>query len=43
MDAAECAACLRIWSDFKKQREKEMSLLLRELEAHIDAGELEFE
>jgi hypothetical protein len=42
-DAAGCPACERFWSDFKKQREQEMSMLLGELKAHIDAGELQLE
>ncbi|MCK5504311.1 MAG: hypothetical protein KAJ10_04080 [Thermodesulfovibrionia bacterium] len=42
-DAAGCPACQDLWSKFKKQREQEMSMLLKELKAHIDAGELPFE
>lgn len=37
-DAIECESCQEIWKNFKKQREKELSVLLKELKAHIDKG-----
>jgi len=37
-DAAECESCQEIWKNFKEQREKELSVLLKELKAHIDKG-----
>ncbi len=42
-DAAGCLACENLWSKFKKQREEEMSLLLKELKFHIDSGSLSLE
>ena len=42
-DAAECSACQELWSNIKGQREKELSMLLKELKAHIDAGKVSFE
>lgn len=42
-DASECKSCQEIWSKFKEQREKELSMLLREFRAHIDAGKISFE
>ena len=42
-DASECKSCQEIWLKFKEQREKELSMLLKELKAHIDTGELTLE
>lgn len=42
-DASECSSCKEIWSKFKEQREKELSMLLKEFKAHIDAGMVSFE
>ena len=42
-DAAECTACQDWWSKIKEQRKKELSMLLKELKAHIDAGMVSFE
>jgi hypothetical protein len=42
-DAAGCASCQDLWSQFKAQREKELALLLKELKAHIDGGTLSLE
>lgn len=39
-DASECKTCQEMWAKFKKQREKELSMLLKELKAHIAAGKL---
>jgi K+/H+ antiporter YhaU regulatory subunit KhtT len=41
-DASECKSCQEIWSKFKEQREKELSMILKELKAHIDAGKVSF-
>ena len=42
-DAAGCPTCQEIWGKIKEQREKELSMLLKELKAHIDAGKLSLE
>ena len=42
-DAAGCPSCQEIWRKFKDQREKELSVLLKELKAHIQAGKLSLE
>jgi glutamyl-tRNA reductase len=42
-DAAECPACKQLWSRFREQREKELSMLLKELKSHIDAETIPFE
>jgi len=34
-DAAECESCLEIWGKFKEQREKELKMMLKELNAHV--------
>jgi|UniRef100_A0A7C3SJP3 hypothetical protein len=39
-DAAECPECQQMWADFREQREKELSRLLKELKAHVDTGKL---
>ncbi|MBM4295729.1 MAG: hypothetical protein FJ126_12615 [Deltaproteobacteria bacterium] len=39
-DAAECKNCQKMWTKFREQREKELSMLLKELKNHIDAGNL---
>jgi hypothetical protein len=39
-DAAGCPSCQEMWVKFKEQREKELSMLLKELKAHIEAGKL---
>lgn len=39
-DAKKCKQCQRIWKDFREQRERELSMLLRELKAHIDSKAL---
>jgi len=41
-DASECESCQEIWSKIKEQREKELSMMLTELKAHIDAGKVSF-
>jgi hypothetical protein len=42
-DAAECQACKQLWAKFREQREKELSILLKELKSHIDDETLKFE
>lgn len=42
-DASECKSCQEIWSKLKEQREKELSMILKEFKAHIDAGKVSFE
>jgi len=42
-DAGDCKSCQELWPKFKEQREKELSILLKELRAHIDAGSISFE
>ena len=42
-DAAECNSCQELWSKFEEQRKKELSMILKELKAHIDAGKLPLE
>ena len=42
-DAAECPACKQLWAKFREQREKELSILLKELKSHIDDETLKFE
>lgn len=42
-DAAGCKSCQEMWAKFKRQREKELSMLLKELKAHLDAGKLSLE
>ncbi|HAR94725.1 MAG TPA: hypothetical protein DCR97_01995 [Deltaproteobacteria bacterium] len=42
-DAADCKACQELWSMFKEQREKELTMLLTELKRHMDEGLISFE
>ncbi len=42
-DAAECKTCQELWSKFEEQRKKELSMVLKEIKAHIDAGTLSLE
>lgn len=42
-DAAECKACQELWSKFEEQRKKELSMVLKEIKAHIDGGTLSLE
>ncbi|MFP3868600.1 MAG: hypothetical protein ACLFUU_10640 [Desulfobacteraceae bacterium] len=39
-DAADCPSCQEMWGKFKEQREKELSMLLKELKAHLETGKL---
>ena len=39
-DAAGCSSCQEMWEKLKEQREKELSMLLKELKAHMEAGKL---
>lgn len=41
-DAQGCPSCKEVWSKLKDQREKDLSMLLKELKAHIDEGKLTF-
>lgn len=42
-DAAECKSCQELWSKFEEQRKKELSMVLKEIKAHIDGGTLSLE
>ncbi|OPY78229.1 MAG: hypothetical protein A4E65_02383 [Syntrophorhabdus sp. PtaU1.Bin153] len=42
-DAAGCESCQKLWSEFRKQREKELSMLLLELKKHIESEVVSFE
>jgi hypothetical protein len=42
-DARDCESCREIWIAFRKQREKELQMLLNELKYHIDEGLISFE
>jgi len=42
-DATQCKSCQELWSKFEEQRKKELSMILKELKAHIDAGKLALE
>jgi hypothetical protein len=42
-DAEVCASCKEIWLKLMEQREKELTMLLKELKAHIDSGKLSFD
>jgi hypothetical protein len=42
-DAENCEGCQELWSKIKKQRENELSMLLRELKNHIDGGMISFD
>lgn len=42
-DATNCKACQEMWAKIKGEREKELSMLLKELKAHIEAGKISLE
>jgi len=42
-DAAECESCQEIWGKFKVQREKELKMILKELNAHVEKGKAPLE
>jgi hypothetical protein len=42
-DAAECESCQEIWKKFKEQRGKELKMILKELNAHVEAGKAPLE
>jgi len=42
-DAAGCKSCQELWAKFEEQRKKELSMILKEVKAHIDAGTLPLE
>jgi len=42
-EAAGCNSCQEMWPKIKETREKELSMLLKELKAHIEAGKLSLE
>ena len=37
-DASECDACQEIWSFIRTNRQKELRMILNELNAHVDEG-----
>jgi len=39
-DAAGCASCQSIWAKFKENRDKELSLLVKELKNHTNSGQI---
>ena len=39
-DAEKCASCLSIWAKFKENRDKELSLLVKELKNHTNSGQI---
>jgi hypothetical protein len=41
--AQECPTCREIWTQFAEQRQKELSILLKELKTHMHAGRVRFE
>ena len=43
LDAASSGSSQQLWATFKVQREKELSMLLRELKNQIDSGMLVLE
>ncbi len=43
LDAANSKSSQELWTAFKAQREKELSMLLKELKNQIDSGMLAFE
>jgi len=43
LDEHKCDSCQKLWAEIKEHREKELTLLLRELKSHIDKGILTFE
>jgi len=42
-DARECESCRELWAAFRKEREKELQMLLKELKNHMDEGMISFE
>ena len=42
-DSADSKSCQELWSKFKEQREKELSMLLKELKNQIDSGKFPLE
>lgn len=38
LDKEKCETCRTLWAQFRKQREKELKLLLEELKSHADMG-----
>ena len=43
LDAANSESSRKLWTTFKAQREKELSMLLKELKNQIDSGMLALE
>jgi len=41
-DASDCKACQDVWRKLKDNRQQELSMLMKELKAHIDTGKLTF-
>lgn len=42
-DAAECESCQEIWPYIKSNRKKELRMILKELNAHVEAGKAPLE
>lgn len=42
-DATACKSCQELWSNFAEMRKNELSMILKELKAHIDAGKFPLE
>lgn len=42
-DAAECESCQKIWKKLKEQRGKELKMILKELNAHVESGKAPIE
>lgn len=37
-DAYECDSCQEIWSEIRANRQKELKMLLKEIQAHVESG-----
>lgn len=42
-DAGDCKQCQDIWTRIADQRKQELSMLMKELKSHMDAGKVKFE
>ena len=42
-NSAQCKSCTDLWDKIKRNREAELKMLMKELKAHIDAGQVKFE
>ncbi len=43
LDKVKCETCRKIWQEFHAQRQKELDMLLRELQNHVESGLLKIE